>query len=181
MDTLDEVMKRPYSRILIPSEVGGYDAKVLEFPGCFAQGDTADEAMEELEEAMRLWTEEVIKAGQPVPEPSEATGHGGKVLLRLPKSWHRASSQLAQADGVSLNQWIVGAIGERLGADGFSRQLIERTTRGRVMIMAEWETTTIAEGSLTSSQLQKAVEQLAAPQGIAEPFSNPIQERMETK
>lgn len=180
MDTVDEVMKRPYSRILIPSEVGGYDAKVLEFPGCFAQGDTADEAMEELDAAMRLWTEEVIKATQSVPEPMEAASYGGRVLFRLPKSWHRACSQLAQADGVSLNQWIMGAVGERLGAEGFSRQLVERTTRVRVTNITEWEITA-TEGPTTSSRLQRAVEQLPAPREIAEPFTNPIQERRVTK
>ncbi len=180
MDTVDEVMKRPYSRVLIPSEVGGYDAKVLEFPGCFAQGDTADEAMEELDAAMRLWTEEVIKASQPVPEPMQAASYGGRVLFRLPKSWHRACSQLAQADGVSLNQWIMGAVGERLGAEGFSQQLIERTRRVRVRMMAEWEITA-TEGLAASNRLQRAMEQLPAAQEVAETFTNPIRERRRTK
>lgn len=182
MDTVDEVMKRPYSRILIPSEVGGYDAKVLEFPGCFAQGDTADEAMMELDEAMRLWLEEVIKADQPVPEPAEAAGYGGRVLFRLPKSWHKQCTALAEADGVSLNQWLLGAVGERMGAEGFSRKLVERTTRGRVLMLAEWETTTANEFATSNRFSREAVEQLpASSQEIAEAFTNPIQERRKTK
>ena len=121
-----EYLARPYSKILVRDETGGYVAHVLEFPGCLAEGETPDEAVRELDEAMEDWIEEVIESGKPVPEPLEAQGFSGRLVLRLPKSIHRQAAQRAYADGTSLNQWIVEAIGERLGAESFARKLEER-------------------------------------------------------
>jgi HicB family len=47
--------------------------------------------------------------------------------LRLPLSIKRAAQRLAKEDGVSLNQWIAGAVAEKVGAvetaaDFFSRR-----------------------------------------------------------
>ena len=112
-----EYLARPYSKILVSDPNGGYTAHVLEFPGCLAEGDTADEAIRALDEAMEDWIEEVIESGRTVPEPLESQGFSGRLVLRLPKSIHRQASLSAQIDGVSLNQWIVEAIGERLGVE----------------------------------------------------------------
>ena len=53
-------------------------------------------------------------------------GFGGKVALRLPKSLHRQAAQLAARDGVSLNQFLVSAIAERVGAEGFCSHVLNR-------------------------------------------------------
>ncbi|MBV8452292.1 MAG: type II toxin-antitoxin system HicB family antitoxin [Deltaproteobacteria bacterium] len=45
----------PYARVLTPEESGGYSAEMLEFPGCFAKGETADEAVHNLEEVAESW------------------------------------------------------------------------------------------------------------------------------
>jgi hypothetical protein len=40
------ILARPYVRRLLPDEqLGGYTAYIHEFPGCVAEGDTADEAI----------------------------------------------------------------------------------------------------------------------------------------
>ncbi|KKM61029.1 hypothetical protein LCGC14_1535950, partial [marine sediment metagenome] len=39
-----EILRKPYARVLIPDESGGYFAKILEFPGCYAEGETPNEA-----------------------------------------------------------------------------------------------------------------------------------------
>jgi predicted RNase H-like HicB family nuclease len=114
--TPEAYLKEPYSRILIPNEEGGYSAEVLEFPGCFAEGNTADEAMRNLEEAAVAWIEAALDHGQEIPEPYMNQGYGGKIALRLPKSLHRQAVRLAQRDSVSLNQFLVSAIAERVGA-----------------------------------------------------------------
>jgi hypothetical protein len=36
--------------------------------------------------------------------------------LKLPRSVKAAAARLARADGVSLNQWIVAAVAEKIGA-----------------------------------------------------------------
>ncbi len=71
MATVDEITSRPYARVLVPDESGRYSAKILELPGCFAEGDTAEEALEELEEAMRVWVEAALEDGFDIPEPEE--------------------------------------------------------------------------------------------------------------
>src|SRR3990172_12262330 len=105
--SVTEYMALPYSRVLVPDEGGGYFAQVLELPGCFADGDTVDEAMRRLDESMEAWIEVALESGKPVPEPLALQGYSGRLVLRLPKSVHKQAVQRAQADGVSLNQWIV--------------------------------------------------------------------------
>lgn len=116
MATVDEITSRPYARVLVPDESGRYCAEVLELPDVFAEGDTPDQAMEALEEALRMWVECALEDGDQIPEPLEAGAYNGRFQLRMPKSVHRDAAKRAQAEGVSLNQWMVSAISGRLGA-----------------------------------------------------------------
>ncbi|MCP4646823.1 MAG: toxin-antitoxin system HicB family antitoxin [bacterium] len=103
--------------MVIPDEESGtYTAQVLEFPGCMTQGNSVQEAYENLEGAAESWIEATLDAGKDIPSPMLLYGYGGKVLLRLPKSLHRQASIAAERDGVSLNQFIVTALAERVGA-----------------------------------------------------------------
>ncbi len=45
--------------ILEPSEDGGYTALVPALPGCISEGDTPEEALRNVEEAIRLYLEPV--------------------------------------------------------------------------------------------------------------------------
>jgi len=136
---IEELLKLPYARVLTPDETGGYVAEVLELPGCVSEGDTAEQAVENLEDAMRGWFEVAIEDGRHIPEPLESGEYNGRILVRVPKWGHRQCVRLAEADGVSLNQWILEAIGERIGAEGFADRLVERT-RTRVMVYEETKT-----------------------------------------
>lgn len=53
--------------ILEPSEEGGYTAYVPALPGCVSEGDTEDEAMANIREAIELYLEDV-----PTDQPSSA-------------------------------------------------------------------------------------------------------------
>jgi predicted RNase H-like HicB family nuclease len=114
MAEADEVAKyiaKPYSRVLVPHPAGGYFAEVLELPGCFTQGDTPEEAVKNLEEAMSGWLLSALNAGQVIPEPLALRGYSGHVALRMPKSLHREAVRRAELEGVSLNQYLVTAVG----------------------------------------------------------------------
>jgi predicted RNase H-like HicB family nuclease len=112
-----QYLTKPYSRILIPDEESGtYTAVILEFPGCIAQGDTPQEAYENLEDAAKDWIESALDLKQEIPSPSQSVSFGGKILLRLPKSLHRQLILIAEREGVSLNQFIVSALAEKVGA-----------------------------------------------------------------
>jgi len=48
---------------------GGYLATVPDLPGCMSDGDTPDEAVRNVEDAIRCWIEEAEETGRPVPAP----------------------------------------------------------------------------------------------------------------
>lgn len=82
--------------------------------GCVAQGDTADEALSNLDEARTAWLEVRIAEHLPIPEPPEEN-YSGKVLVRMAPALHAALARRAGKQGVSLNQLIVAALAEYVG------------------------------------------------------------------
>jgi antitoxin HicB len=129
---LTPVLTLPYTCVLVPDVQGGYAAEILELPGCFAEGETPDAAMQALTRAASAWIQAARAAGQTIPPPLARPGASGKIALRLPKSLHRKAAQLAARDGVSLNQWLVATVAARVGADATKNQLkgsLRRMTR----------------------------------------------------
>jgi predicted RNase H-like HicB family nuclease len=45
--------------VLEPSEEGGYTATVPALPGCISEGDTKEQALKNIEEAIRLYLDNV--------------------------------------------------------------------------------------------------------------------------
>ena len=108
---------RPYARILTPDSDGTYLGQIAEFPGCIATGDSMAEALTNLERVAESWIESALAQGQSVPEPKEEVDYSGKFVLRLAKSLHKTAAEMAERDGVSLNQFIVTAIGVYVGGN----------------------------------------------------------------
>lgn len=116
--TPEEFLRRPYTRALIPdTESGTFAAMIPEFPGCISQGDSPQEAYARLHEAALAWIEAAQDLGQPIPDPQEENAYRGKFALRMPASLHKDVAQAAERDGISLNQFIVAALAERIGAN----------------------------------------------------------------
>ena len=126
--SIQAYLKQPYARILIPDEAGGYSAEILEFPGCFAEGETADETMQALESAAESWIDAALEQGQEIPSPFLNQGYGGKVALRLPRSVHRKAAQFAYRDGTSLNQHLLSCIAGGIGASELYTRLADQLT-----------------------------------------------------
>jgi antitoxin HicB len=110
-----EILRKPYVRHVVPQPDGLFKAEILEFPGCFAIGETAASAMVELEDVAVDWLAAAIAQGQNIPEPTESSAYSGKLVLRMSKTLHRKATQFALRDGVSLNQFIVNCIAEHVG------------------------------------------------------------------
>ena len=110
-----EILRQPYGRLVVPDSDGTYRAEIVEFPGCIATGDTAAEALANLDATAWDWLEAVIERRQHIPEPVEAAEYSGKLVVRLPKSLHKKAAFQAARDGVSLNQFIVASIAEQVG------------------------------------------------------------------
>jgi predicted RNase H-like HicB family nuclease len=96
-----------YPVTLVPEAEGGYTATINDLPGCVSVGETAEEAMEMIEDARRLWLEVAYEHGDEIPLPSTEREYGGRVLVRMPPRLHRRLLEQAEAEGVSLNQHIV--------------------------------------------------------------------------
>lgn len=126
MKTADEILQLPYARILIPEPEGGFTAQILEFHGCFAEGETAQEAFDNLESAAKTWVDETLAVGQEVPPPADTDAFSGRVALRLPRSLHQRAVRLAERDRTSLNQFLVASIAARVGADDLYQRMADR-------------------------------------------------------
>jgi len=66
-------MEKTYDlRIMLRKEPeGGYTAFVPSLPGCVTYGDTIDEAIEMVKEAVELYIESLIAHNEPVPSDEE--------------------------------------------------------------------------------------------------------------
>ncbi len=56
--------------ILEPDETGGYVVTCPSLPGCYSQGDTVEEALANIKEAIELCLEDMRAQGEEVPDPS---------------------------------------------------------------------------------------------------------------
>jgi predicted RNase H-like HicB family nuclease len=110
-----EYLKQGYARRLTPSPEGGFTATIQEFPGLVAEGDTAEEAVRNLESAAHAWIDSVLQSGHEVPPPVDLGGYSGKIALRLPRGLHKRAAEMASTEGVSLNQWLVSSVAHYLG------------------------------------------------------------------
>ena len=113
--TIEYYLNLPYTRELIPEPEGGWFVRIKELPGCMSQGDTPEEAMAMIMDAMEGWIEVALSHGQKIPEPRLDEDYSGKFVVRVPKSMHRKLVLNAEEDETSLNQWILAALSEALG------------------------------------------------------------------
>jgi antitoxin HicB len=51
-------------------EGGGFIAFAIDLPGCMSDGDTQEEAIANLRDAIEAWTEEARALGREIPQPS---------------------------------------------------------------------------------------------------------------
>jgi predicted RNase H-like HicB family nuclease len=56
--------------ILEPDETGGYVATCPSLSGCYSQGDTVEEALANIREAIELCLEDMREQGEQIPDPS---------------------------------------------------------------------------------------------------------------
>jgi len=103
-------MSLPYTFIVQPYQDEDefyYIGRVLELDGCVADGETGEETLANLREAMEGWIETKLANGFEVPEPLAENNLSGKFTLRLPKTLHQKLSLQAKQEGVSLNQYAL--------------------------------------------------------------------------
>jgi antitoxin HicB len=112
---IEYYLNLPYTYEMILDPDHAWFIRVKELPGCMSQGDTPEEAIEMIRDAMRGWIGVALEDGIPVPEPRPEEDYSGKFVVRVPRSLHRQLAEVAEREGVSLNQFINVALGMAVG------------------------------------------------------------------
>ena len=125
-EQIAEYVAKPYARILTPAEEGGYVVEVLEVPGVISEGDTADEAMAMIDDALGGIIAVMLEDGETIPEPIGFNEYSGRFNLRVSSDVHREAVMRAQVEGVSLNQWVGQAVVARLAGQSLADEVVEK-------------------------------------------------------
>jgi predicted RNase H-like HicB family nuclease len=116
---IDDYVDRPYLIELVYSEdeegQRGWVAEVAELPGCIAQGETPDAAVQAVRDAMTSWIAVALEDGKTIPEPRQEVTHSGRLLLRMPRTLHAQLADEAEHEGVSLNQFVTASLAGAVG------------------------------------------------------------------
>ena len=85
-----------------------------DLPGCIADGETIEEAVENGSDALRSWLAAAKEFKDTVPAPS--AGLSGKWVQRVPKSLNaKLCRQGREGRGIDLNTLVVSLIAEGWG------------------------------------------------------------------
>jgi len=112
---LEYYLKLPYTRELTLGPDGIWFIRIKELPDCFSQGNTAEEALRMIDDAMAGYIEVELEDNETIPEPRSDDDFSGKFVVRVPKSLHRKISEVSAVESVSLNQWISTTLAEAIG------------------------------------------------------------------
>ncbi|MGG0681441.1 type II toxin-antitoxin system HicB family antitoxin [Bacillus altitudinis] len=90
-----------------------------DLPGCRAEGETEDEARENLKDVKYSWMYSRLKLGLEIPLPEkrlpEERLYSGKISLRIPSQLHALLAKKAKSDNISMNQELIFLISKGLG------------------------------------------------------------------
>lgn len=100
-------------RPLSKDEGGGYAISFPDLPGCWSDGATPEEAIENGRDALRSWLAVAQEFGDKAPKPFSAVS--GRFVQRIPHSLHAQLISRAKAEGVSLNTLVVSLVSEGIG------------------------------------------------------------------
>ena len=90
---------------------GGYLATIPLLAGCMSDGETVEEAYDNIEAAKEEWLGSMLERKMDIPEPvEEQEAFSGRFIVRLPKSLHRTLVKQSRYEGVSLNQYVTSAL-----------------------------------------------------------------------
>jgi predicted RNase H-like HicB family nuclease len=114
---LEYYLNLKYPFTIEESSEGGYFVQIKDLPGCSAQGETLTEACEMIDVARKMWLEVAFEHNQDIPLPRTEREYSGKFNVRFPKSLHRQLHQMANREGISLNQFLVSTLSKTVGLE----------------------------------------------------------------
>lgn len=105
-------------KTLSEEDGGGFFIEYPDLPGCFSDGNTLEEAIDNGEDALQCWIDAAKEDGDSIPEPYSYRNFekfSGKFQQRLPRSLHKELFEKAQEEGVSINQLVTSYVARGLG------------------------------------------------------------------
>jgi len=70
LESLADYLKLNYPITLYSEPDGGYTVMVKDLPGCISQGDTLEEAIQNIQAAKEAWLETALDCNDEIPLPS---------------------------------------------------------------------------------------------------------------
>lgn len=115
-----EYLEKPYTITMVRDDSPGgppaWVVRVEELRGCISQGDTPEEALTMIREAMELWIGSAVEHGDPIPPPTDhLREYDGRFGVRVPAGLHERLAREAKAQDVSLNQLVTAILAEGVG------------------------------------------------------------------
>lgn len=107
---MDNIVERYTYRIEWSEEDKTHIARCLEFPSLLTHGDTAQEALKEMEFVVDETISWMKEDGEVIPEPLSSKKYKGNLTLRVPPELHRALAIKALEESVSINQYIISRL-----------------------------------------------------------------------
>jgi antitoxin HicB len=111
-------------RPLSKEEGGGYSIYFPDLPGCWSDGASPEEAIENGRDALQSWLAVVQEFGDDIPRPFSAVS--GRFVQRVPRSLHARLIARAKAEGVSLNTLVVSLVSQGMGKSQVAKRVNRR-------------------------------------------------------
>ena len=93
---------------------GGFLIEVPMLKGCMSDGETVEEAYNNLEEAKKEWFTYMLENNLAIPEPADAS-YSGRFMVRIPKTLHKIITEQSKREGLSLNQYVSNVLAYAAG------------------------------------------------------------------
>ena len=112
--------------VIHKDETSGYGVTVPDLPGCFSAGDTLDEAIESVHEAITCHLEGLLMDGQPIPEqtPLEVhqsnRAHKDGLWVIVPVDMSKLSSK-AKRVNITMPARVLAIVDETAAREGDTR------------------------------------------------------------
>ena len=134
----------PYKIEIIPiplEEGGGYSAQIPDLGkySIVGDGETPQEAIEDLNEIKELRFKHYLENGVDIPEPKkEDDDYSGRFVLRLPKDLHRLLANKAAKNQSSLNSYLIYLVSYAMSNSKTQKQFDTILTRLDLMTDVIW-------------------------------------------
>lgn len=111
-------LKYPFKiETLLEEDGGGYIIYYTDLQGCISDGETIEETISNGEDARKAWMNTAYEKKIKIPEPNTSNHkYSGRITVRTPRSLHKELVELADQEGVSLNQYIVYLLSKEISA-----------------------------------------------------------------